>query len=127
MLQKKTVHEYVIGIGSNSDCAMENVETAFGFLKQKFDVVVFSDVIPTRGVGMEVDCVFLNAVAKVKTSTEPAQLKSFLKETEKQMGRVPGSEEVVIDLDIILEDGEVVHEDYENRGFIRKLIGRIKG
>jgi 2-amino-4-hydroxy-6-hydroxymethyldihydropteridine diphosphokinase len=126
MLQKKTVHEYVIGIGSNLDNAMENVETAFGFLKRKFDAVVFSDIIPTRAVGMQVDCVFLNAVAKIKTSMTPTQLKLFLKETERQMERIPHSEEVVIDLDIILADGRVVHEDYEKRGFIRELIQKVE-
>jgi len=126
MLQKKIIHEYVIGIGSNQDSAMKNVETAFEFLKQKFDVVVFSDIIPTRAVGMQVDCVFLNAVAKIKTSMTPVQLKLFLKEMEKQMGRIPHSEDVLIDLDIILADGRVVHEDYENREFIRKLIEKVE-
>ena len=126
MLQKKTIHEYIIGIGSNMDGAMKHVETAFGFLKQKFDVVAFSDIIPTRAVGMQVDCVFLNAVAKIKTSMTPVQLKLFLKEMEKQMGRTPHSEDVLIDLDIILADGQVVHEDYEKRGFIRELIGGVE-
>jgi 2-amino-4-hydroxy-6-hydroxymethyldihydropteridine diphosphokinase len=67
----------------------------------------------------------LNAVAKIKTSMKPAQLKSFLKKTEKQMGRIPHSEDVVIDLDIILADGKVVHEDYEKRKYLRELIGKI--
>ena len=127
MLQKKIIHEYVIGIGSNLDNAMENVETTFEFLKQEFDVISFSDIIPTRAVGMKVDCIFLNAVAKISTSMEPVQLKSFLKEIEKQMGRIPHSEDVLIDLDIILVDGKIIHEDYEKREYIRKLIGEIEG
>ena len=127
MLQKKACHEYIISIGSNSDNdnAIQNVKTAFEFLKQKFDAVTFSGIIPTRAIGTKVDCTFFNAVAGIKTPVKPAQLKSLLKETEKEMGRIPNSEEVLIDLDIILVDGKIVHEDYENRGFIRDLITTI--
>ena len=127
MLQKKNCHEYVISIGSNSgnNSAIQNVKTAFEFLKQKFDAVIFSDIIPTRAVGTVIDCVFFNAVAGIKTQINPVQLKLFLKETEKKMGRVPHSEEVIIDLDIILADGKIVHEDYKNREFIRELIRTI--
>ena len=128
MLQKKSCHEYVISIGSNSgnDRAIQNVKTAFELLRQKFDTVTFSDIIPTPTVGMKVDCVFFNAVTGIKTSMKPAQLKSFLKKTEKKMGRIPHSEEIIIDLDIILEDGKIVHEDYGNRKFIRELIKTIE-
>ena len=127
MLQKKNCHGYVISIGSNSDSdrAIQNVKTAFEFLRQKFDPVTFSDIIPTPAVGMKVDCVFFNAVAGIKTWMKPAQLKSFLKETEKKMGRIPHSEEIIIDLDVILADGKIVHEDYKNREFIRELIKTI--
>ncbi len=126
MLQKKPYHKYIISIGSNSDCAIQNVKTAFEFLKQKFDTVTFSDIIPTQPVGMETDCLFFNAVAEVKTPIQPLPLKLFLKEIEKQMGRLPHSKEILIDLDIILTDGKIVHEDYENRDFIRELIKTLE-
>ena len=126
-MQKNSCYEYIISIGSNSenDRAVQNVKTAFELLKQRFDAVVFSGIIPTRAVGTGVDCLFFNAVANIKTEINPVELKLFLKETEKKMGRIQHSEEVVIDLDIILVDGEVVHEDYTNRGFIRELIQTI--
>jgi 2-amino-4-hydroxy-6-hydroxymethyldihydropteridine diphosphokinase len=75
---------------------------------------------------MKIDCVFFNAVARIKTSMKPALLKSLLKEIEKQMGRTPSSEEILIDLDIILVNGKIIHEDYMNRKFIRELIQTIE-
>jgi 2-amino-4-hydroxy-6-hydroxymethyldihydropteridine diphosphokinase len=128
MPQKEIYYKYIISIGSNSagkDRAVQNIRTAFNILTQKFEAVVFSGIIPTRAVDTKVDCQFFNAVVSLQTPMQPAQLKSFLKETESKMGRIPCSEEVIIDMDIILVNGKVVHKDYENRAFIRELIETI--
>ena len=129
MLLKEICHKYVISIGSNSgnDRAVQNIQTAFNFLARRFEAVVFSAIIPTRAVDMKIDCQFFNAVVCLQTPMLLAQLKSFLKEAEKEMGRTPHSEEITIDMDIILVDGQVVHQDYENRAFIRELIQTIEG
>ncbi len=127
MQQKNGCHKYVISVGSNSvnDRAVRYIMAAFDFLAKKFEVIAVSSIIPTRAIDTKVDCQFFNAVVSLQTFTFPAQLKLLLKEIEIEMGRIPHSEEVVIDLDIILVDGVVVHEDYENRAFIRELIQTI--
>jgi len=129
MLQKNVYHKYIISVGSNSekDMAVQNIKTAFNFLIERFEAVVFSEIIPTHAVGMEVDCQFFNAVVRFQTPMQLVELKLFLKETERKMGRTSCAEDVVIDMDIILVNGKVVHEDYENRTFIRELIQAIEG
>ncbi len=128
MQQKKIYHKYIISVGSNSenDRAVQNIQTVFNLLTQRFEAVVFSAVIPTRAVDVSVDCRFFNAVASFQSLMSPVQLKSFLKEAEKEMGRKSSTEEVAIDMDIILVDGQIVHQDYENRAFIRALIRTIE-
>jgi len=128
MLQKEIYHKYIISIGSNSgnDRAVQNIRTAFNLLTQRFEAVVFSAIIPTRAMDVKIDCQFFNAVVSLQTPILPAELKSFLKEAEKEMGRTSCSEEITIDMDIILVDGQIVHQDYENRVFIRELIQTIE-
>lgn len=119
------IFDYIISLGSNAGEAAQYMTETSELLRKEFPDIVFSPVVPTKGIDVEIDCFFLNAAVRIKTTMNPNNLKIFLKEIEKKIGRTPHSPFVLIDLDIIMINGDVVHEDYENREFLRKLIEMI--
>ncbi|MBE9531966.1 MAG: 2-amino-4-hydroxy-6-hydroxymethyldihydropteridine diphosphokinase [Proteobacteria bacterium] len=114
----------ILGVGSNLD-AKANIERARGLISKKMTLTRESEFIETLAVDMPGEPDFLNGAFVVQTPLEVAELKSYLKGVEEELGRDPAHQENesrTIDLDIIVFNGKIVNDDFERYDFVRKSV-----
>ncbi len=103
-----------LGIGSNQANRIENIVLALLLLARDPDVRVSrcSRAYVTEPVSERPQPTFLNAVAELEISCEPAALLAKLKEIEAALGRVGGETwgPRPMDLDILLFGSRIVRE-----------------
>lgn len=114
----------VIGMGSNIE-AGRNIEAARDMISRRLGVLGTSEFVRTEPVGFSDQDDFLNGSVLVETRLDLEELRVFLKEVEKTLGRETrenrhGPRE--IDLDILVWNGEVVDPDVYEREFLRNSI-----
>ena len=117
----------VIGMGSNIE-AGKNVEAAREMISRRLGVLGTSEFVRTKPVGFSDQDDFLNGSVLVETRLGLGELRSFLKEVERTLGRETrenrhGPRE--IDLDILVWNGEVVDPDVYEREFLRNSITEL--
>jgi len=103
-----------IGIGSNLGNRQENCLRAIELLQRgRVIVTKRSSLYETEPWGMKDQPRFINMVIQIETSLEPKELLTVLKDTEKEIGREKLSKwgPRTIDLDILLFDDIILHED----------------
>ncbi len=102
----------VIGFGSNLGDRRANLDRAAAALEEAgVRLGRRSSLYRTEAVDYNEQPEFINAVAEVETSLEPAELLALLKGIERRLGRSPGGTRFgprVIDLDILLAGERVV-------------------
>jgi len=121
-------HECIIGIGSNID-PEPNIAAVLYFLRQEQEFVSVSSLIKTSPIGIPDQPDFLNGAAKILTTMEIADFKSYLKDIEDRLKRdrtAPKYGPRTIDLDIVIWDGEIIDPDYYNRDFLKKAVDEIQ-
>jgi len=121
-------HECIIGIGSNIN-PEKNIAAALFFLRQEQEFVSVSSLIKTSPIGIPDQPDFLNGAAKILTTMEIADFKSYLKDIEDRLKRdrtAPKFGPRTIDLDIVIWDGEIVDPDYFSRDFLKTTVDEIK-
>jgi 2-amino-4-hydroxy-6-hydroxymethyldihydropteridine diphosphokinase len=121
-------HECIIGIGSNID-PEQNIAAALYFLRQEQEFVAVSSLIKTSPIGISDQPDFLNGAAKILTTMEIADFKSYLKDIEERLKRdrtAPKFGPRTIDLDIVIWDGEIIDPDYYSRDFLKTAVDEIK-
>lgn len=121
---------YVVSICSNSEAEL-HVRNARETIRETFPCVRFSSVRVTepQGVGYPKELMFWNSVAVFDCNWGREPLKAWLKNLETREGRTDETRQkkiVPLDLDIIMIDGKIVHDDYERFGFLRNLIDELK-
>lgn len=111
---KNTVY---ISIGSNLCNGAENIENAFGFLRDNYENVVCSTIYSTPSVSIGDDSIYFNAVACCDVDDiESSNID--LKAYESRCGRIRGQKDVVIDMDIVIADGQILRpRDYDREYF----------
>lgn len=98
-----------IGIGSNTSDGAAQVDTACRWLATTFADVRYSESYLTPGVGVRcAGMTYRNAVATARTPLSADEVTRLLKEYESSHGRVKGSKEVTIDLDLVIYDHRVI-------------------
>ena len=105
------MHTVYIGIGSNLGNKEENLKKALQLIERKgIRIKDLSSFHETPPWGKRDQPLFLNAAIKAETDLSPEDLLKALLEVEKEMGRVRGEKwgPRIIDLDILLFNGEVV-------------------
>lgn len=117
-----------IGIGSNLGDREGNVRKALEFLKENFTLVKVSSTYETEPMYIEEQNWFLNCVAKLETDLPPRELLSYLKDTERRIGRQKSVRygPRIIDLDILFygkkvlrqNDLEIPHPKIHERPFV---------
>jgi len=121
-------HECIVGIGSNIN-PEPNIAAALYFLRQEQEFVSVSSLIKTSPIGIPDQPDFLNGAAKILTTMEIADFKSYLKNIEDRLKRdrkAPKYGPRTIDLDIVIWDGEIIDPDYFCRDFLKTAVDEIK-
>ena len=103
-----------LSIGSNLGDRVKNCFQAISCLSEVFGVKLerTSSAYETEPVGIAEQSDFINLVVGLESSLSPRQLLNTCKQIEHRMGRIPGERwgPRVIDLDLLLCDGEVINE-----------------
>ena len=103
-----------LGLGSNLGHRRRNIERAIAAFKPGVLVDAVSDLYETAPMYIAEQPPFLNAVARGQTALEPLDLLHFVKEIEREMGRVPTTRfgPRLIDIDILLYGDRIVDTPY---------------
>jgi 2-amino-4-hydroxy-6-hydroxymethyldihydropteridine diphosphokinase len=104
-----------IAVGSNQGNALENCRKAMAGMVSdgRNRLLRGSSFYLTEPVGKKNQEWFVNAVVELDTSLPPRELMAFLLSIEDKMGRIRGERwgPRIIDLDILLYDGEEFEEE----------------
>lgn len=102
-----------IGLGSNLNDRMKNLNKAIELIKKESSIRVLknSSVYQTEPVGMKDQPCFLNMALEVETQLSPFELLDFLQGVEKKMGRKKERKwgPRNIDLDILLYENKITN------------------
>ncbi|NPA71761.1 MAG: 2-amino-4-hydroxy-6-hydroxymethyldihydropteridine diphosphokinase [Gammaproteobacteria bacterium] len=119
-----------IGLGSNLDDPLAQIQTAVATLNQteELKVLACSSLYGSKPQGPQDQPDFANAVCLVETTLSPLNLLACLQAIEQQQGRVKKRHwgERLIDLDILLYGAQVIstevltvpHAEIANRDFV---------
>ena len=119
-------NEAIIMLGSNTDISM--LLSAKSMLDDWFDVVVVSEIRKTTAIGEHYQSPFYNQAIRIKTEYDREETIRIFKKTEKKLGRTPESKIegiVPIDIDLIVWNGEICHDDYYRFDFVKKCVDEI--
>jgi 2-amino-4-hydroxy-6-hydroxymethyldihydropteridine diphosphokinase len=107
--EAKPVQIY-LGLGSNMGDRRYNLESALVALASKIKVQVVSSLYDTTPVGNILQPRFLNLVCEAHSSLTPTDLLTFIKQIEKNMGRIPGpvNNPRPLDIDILFYGNQVI-------------------
>jgi 2-amino-4-hydroxy-6-hydroxymethyldihydropteridine diphosphokinase len=103
-----------LGLGSNVGNKAENIKRAVSILSKNVYKTTLSRFYVSKAVGYKYQPDFINAVLKGYTDLSPTDLLEFIKDVEKDVGRVYrfhwGPRE--IDIDILFYGDKIINEDY---------------
>ncbi len=114
----------VIGIGSNIK-PRANIRHAIKYLAQDLKFIKESSFKITKPLGLKDQSVFTNGAIWAHTSLGQSQLKSRLKKIENSLGRKRVRKNFgprTVDLDILVWNNRVVHDDFFERDFVRDSV-----
>ncbi len=121
-------HWVFIGLGTNLGDRLANLQAAIQSLAPKVHLSAVSPIYKTPPWGVLDQPDFLNQVIEAETELSPSELLKFLKQIEKQLGRVASVRygPRLIDLDILLYDELILdmpgltipHPQLEKRAFV---------
>jgi 2-amino-4-hydroxy-6-hydroxymethyldihydropteridine diphosphokinase len=117
----------VISLGSNIE-PEQNMKKAIGFIMENFSLISKSELEWTKPRGFLDQPDFLNGVVLIETELSRRELHERLKDIEKKLGRVKTDNKAgprTIDLDVIVWNGEIVHDDFNNYDFVKKAVSDI--
>jgi len=102
-----------LGLGSNLGDRMTNLRQAVTALAGFAAIEACSRVYETAPLYLTDQPAFLNMAVRIRTELAPTILLATLKDIERELGRVAGTRwgPRLIDLDILLYDGVVLHEE----------------
>lgn len=122
------MHQAILSVGSNID-PQENCRRAETILAAEHRFLGQSRYIVTAPVGYQDQDDFLNGAYLVETQLDYDPFNAYLKQVEKRLGRVKGpikSGPRTMDLDIIVWDRRVVHDDFYTKDYtsvpVRELL-----
>ena len=120
-------HRTLISVGSNIE-PEKNIAQAHEILATEENLIRAATAIKTVPVGYQNQPDFLNTAFLVETASDMETFNAYLKSVEIRIGRVKGptkSGPRVIDLDIIIWDGVIVHEDYPDKSYVSTPIDEL--
>lgn len=122
------LHIVVVSVGSNIE-PQHNLRGARKILESEVEFLAESEVIQTAPDGYQNQPDFLNGAYLLGTTMSYDDFNRYLKGVEERLGRVKGpikSGPRCIDLDIIVWDGKIVHDDYrQNKHYVVKPVNEL--
>ncbi len=118
------MNQAVIGIGSNIQ-PQANIEKAIKRIAESHRILNESRFVETEPLAGRDQPNYMNGAMLIQTSMGREELKSWLRELERELGRIRKSDRYdsrTIDLDIVVWDGEIVDEDVYEREFLKTAI-----
>jgi len=118
----------IIGVGSNID-PENNIQAVLAILQRETAVAGVSRWIKTVPIGITDQNDFINGAIKIHTSMSREEFRIYLKSLENKLGRdrtLPKFGPRVIDLDIVVWNGEIVDKDYYIRDFVKNTVAELK-
>lgn len=117
------MERYTITIGSNETDKIRLVEQALEWLGSWIRIVCATAPYVAPDSSGKTSLEYANIVAKIETPLAQGELDCRFKAYEKAMGRVPGSDSVLIDIDIVCHDEEILRpDDYSSPHFREGLL-----
>ncbi|RLT98704.1 2-amino-4-hydroxy-6-hydroxymethyldihydropteridine diphosphokinase [Ketobacter sp.] len=125
---QKCSHYAIVSVGTNIEPEI-NLQKSRAILQAEMTLLGEAKVIQTAPDGYQLQPDFLNGAYYVGTELTYEAFNQYLKDVEKRLGRVKGpikSGPRCIDLDIIVWDGEVVHDDYrQNKHYVVDPVNEL--
>ena len=121
------LNEVVIGVGSNID-SENNIKEAKKAVGLTHNLIKTSSFIETEPIGCKNQNNFLNGAFLIETEMNVSNLKSWLKNLERILGRVKSGNKNgprTIDLDIIVWNREIVDNEVYEREFLLNSIDEL--
>ncbi|MFA7553846.1 MAG: 2-amino-4-hydroxy-6-hydroxymethyldihydropteridine diphosphokinase [Spongiibacteraceae bacterium] len=113
-------HYALVSVGSNIE-PQKNVKKCRQILSAETSLLGESSFIETDPVGYQDQPMFLNGTFYLATDLDYDDFNHYLKQVERRLGRIKGAEKSgprVMDLDIIVWNGLVVHDDYYTQDYV---------
>ena len=114
----------VIGVGSNVE-PHKNIELARSILAKELRFIAQSRFVSTAPIGHTDQPHFLNGAYLVDTPYDLNNFRSYLKKLEIRCGRTQSADKYAprtIDMDIVVWNGIVIHNDFYERDFLRDAV-----
>jgi 2-amino-4-hydroxy-6-hydroxymethyldihydropteridine diphosphokinase len=128
-------HLIYLALGSNMGDKEKNINKALELLKAKVDVIKLAKMYETKPWGYADQENFLNTALRGKTNLTPQELLIFLKQIERQLGRVKriknGPREIDVDIlyydDLVINTADLVipHPRIQEREFVLKPLADL--
>ena len=121
------MYQAILSVGSNIE-PQKNCQQAELILAAEHRLIDKSAYIVTAPVGYQDQDDFLNGAYWVETALTYAEFNQYLKAVEQRLGRVKGpikSGPRTIDLDIIIWDQQVVHDDFHSKDYTKIPVNEL--
>ena len=120
-------YQAIVSVGSNIE-PVRNIDQAIEILRAEQELIGQSTMIQTRPVGLANQPDFINGALLVETDLDYDDFNRYLKNVERRLQRTRGDQSHgprTIDLDIVVWDRKVVHDDYYQYEHTRIPVGEI--
>jgi len=121
------MNDCILGVGSNIE-PEQNIKKMLSLLSNDHELRKHSSWIKTAPIGIKDQDDFINGAVRLKTKLDWEAFTQYLKQLEDKMGRdrsLPKFGPRVIDLDIIVWNGEIKDDDYYTRDFVRSSVDQL--
>lgn len=120
-----TINTCTLCMGSNFERKI-HLNAARKALKEQFPEICFGKEIETEAIGEIYLSPFSNQIAKFETTLSPDEIRSILKDIERQNGRSPEEKAhgiVKLDIDLLTFNNLVLKPEDLRREYIQKELG----
>lgn len=121
------MNKVVVAIGSNIE-PEKNVELAREHISAELKIIKKSRFIKTKPIGNKNQPEFLNGALLIESNMTLENLKGLLREIEDKIGRNRHNDKFgprVIDLDVVVWNGNIIDNDVYERNFLQKSITEL--
>ncbi len=110
------LYTYYLSIGST---IMDNRDKINMILKETFPNGLLSSFTTSKDITGRSEKVYLNSVMRIESSLTLSEIQTLTKQMEAECGRDRASNEVALDIDVVLQDGHILREKDYSRDYFQ--------